>query len=723
VPVMYSKTGMFYDNKPVGCGCEGDLLNVQVFGTIGWMRDTSVKIQEHCTDLYIQMMADVKGLLSNVNTSPKLLEDYDEYSLKRMNKIVRRAAWEMQGNCAKMRAANFKRHAMDSLSKQVDEEVFYTNKRIELNERREKQADKAQLQRVVWEEKNAKNVKFEVERLVKQKKWDEEKYGKQKALAEVATKRKSEVSVKEKVTKTSDAKYARQEKNLKESVQKTASKREKDRRLQQAARAIKKRHSLETKSKREKIEIEKQKLALKRAQQKEGVLNEDEKKVAAALTQKKGTNLADTGSGDKTILGQASDRSEMLARKLRGMTGLKRGKACAVLAEEMTELLKMAARASMDAGSAEKMRETRDFLAQVGKKGSALTKLLRANGEESSATEANSIRDLAVNFKGQSVAHVSTTGGSQIVDPKEISKMLSGIAEITSDIAESVRSMSDPAKLQAVGGVERASNLAAKVDTKGEELEKVAMALNAGKDGSVVKLVEGYGDVAKEMASKGLNKVSKKIKGLVTLLGKVAKSSVTKADMQTVVSMAKAQNEPALSDKDNVQLTKLENKAAKISGEDKQLKKGNRELEYNLKREKKKESKLKAQISDLKQAALFGDEDHGYSQMKKMLTVYHQKLKAVRKDAKKAAKKARTKIDFKEAHEKVLKKQAEKAAEGDSKQDSALKDIQKIADREAGRKPAKPKTIKTPPTPKEHIANLLKKYTHGLKKLRHHAKP
>merc|ERR1711907_770871 len=80
-------------------------------------------------------------------------------------------------------------------------------------------------------------------------------------------------------------------------------------------------------------------------------------------------------------------------------------------------------------------RETRDFLAQVDKKAKVLTKLLRANGAGASADEASAIRDSAVNFKGQAAAHVSTTGTSKIVDPKEISKMLSGIAEITSDIA------------------------------------------------------------------------------------------------------------------------------------------------------------------------------------------------------------------------------------------------------------------------------------------------
>jgi len=722
VPVMYSKTGMFYDNKLVGCGCAGDLLNVQVFGTIGWMRDTSVKMQEHCTNLHIKMMADVKGILSNMNTSPKVLEDYDEYTLKRMNKIVRRAAWEMQGSCAKMRAANFKNHAMDALSKQVDEHVFYTNKRIELNERREKQADKAQLQRVVWEEKNAKNVKFEVERLVKQQKWDEEKYGKQKALAEVATKRKSEVSSKEKVMKTKNAKYTRQEKDLKAVVQKTASKRGKDRRLRQAARSIKKRHFLENKSKQAKIEIEKQKLALKGAQQKEGELNEDEKKVAAALKQKRGTTLVAAEGADKTILGQASDRSEMLAKKLRGMTSLKRGKECSVLAEEITELLKMAARASMDAGSAQKKREAKDFLAQVGKKGSALAKLLRSNGEEGSATEASAIRDMAVNFKGQSRAHVSTTGSSTIVDPNEISKMLSGLAEITSDIAETVRSMSDPAKLQSVGGVTKASALAAKVDAQGEVLEKVAMALNAGKDGSVVKVVEGYGELVKEMALKGLNKVAKKFKAVTTLLEKVAKSSVTKADLQTVVSMAKSQNAPALSDKDNVKLTKLENTEAKLSGEDEELKKGNGELEYNLKRKKKQEEKLQKEVLDLKQSVLFTGKDHGFNQMKNMLAVYHEKLTAVRKDAKKAARRAKTNIDFNEAHEKVLKKQAENA-KGETKQDAAMEDLQKIADRADGKKvDNKPKTPAPTPSPKDALANLLKGYTHGLKKMQKHAK-
>merc|ERR1711871_1493276 len=158
-------------------------------------------------------------------------------------------------------------------------------------------ADKAQLQRVVWEEKKAKSAKFEVERLVKQKKWDEEKYGKQTALAEVATKRRSEVTTKEKVAKTRNAKYTQKEKDLKAIVHKTASKREKDRRLRQAARAINKRHVLEKKSKHAKVEIEKQKVALKRAEQKEG-----EKKVAAALSQTKGTRLAASGTADKTIL-------------------------------------------------------------------------------------------------------------------------------------------------------------------------------------------------------------------------------------------------------------------------------------------------------------------------------------------------------------------------------------------------------------------------------------
>jgi len=186
--------------------------------------------------------------------------------------------------------------------------------------------------------------------------------------------------------------------------------------------------------------------------------------------------------------------------------------------------------------------------------------------------------------------------------------------------------------------------------------------------------------------------------------------------------MAKSQNAPALSDKDNVKLTKLENTEAKLSGEDEELKKGNGELEYNLKRKKKQEEKLQKEVLDLKQSVLFTGKDHGFNQMKNMLAVYHEKLTAVRKDAKKAARRAKTNIDFNEAHEKVLKKQAENA-KGETKQDAAMEDLQKIADRADGKKvDNKPKTPAPTPSPKDALANLLKGYTHGLKKMQKHAK-
>jgi len=129
----------------------------------------------------------------------------------------------------------------------------------------------------------------------------------------------------------------------------------------------------------------------------------------------------------------------------------------------------------------------------------------------------------------------------------------------------------------------------------------------------------------------------------------------TKEDLRAAIEESE-KDEPkkvAFSNEDNMLLTRLANEAATISAKNKESQASNEELEKELQAAEEQRKDLVKYNLKLKKSIMLNTEGHGYAEMEKTITAYHEKLKGMRKKADFSTKQP---LNWKEAELKVAEK-------------------------------------------------------------------
>jgi len=232
----------------VGCGCGGQLVDIQYKGNIVWMKDQYAETQDICADLELSFMNEAKIILqTNMNEKQEVryMADDDRLSLQWLrDRLVKQTVHELQNTCFELKKQRWKPSALAANEKEVAKKV----------QADEDKASAGMLEGFSKKEQewwhseiSQKQNEWTHEKINKNDQWVQEKTQKyeheQKLLREIA----AETNNKEVRTKKFESKWAKKEKVAKKAMATATSKHAKEASSKASAHA--KREFMETKQK------------------------------------------------------------------------------------------------------------------------------------------------------------------------------------------------------------------------------------------------------------------------------------------------------------------------------------------------------------------------------------------------------------------------------------------------------------------------------------------